>query len=234
MPIAYDSIVPWGRSYDEYVAMFGLTAADLDGPVLGCADGPASFNATMAARGRRATSVDPLYAFTAHDIEQRIAATFTAVIAQTRAHADRFVWKTIRTVEELGERRMAAMRAFLADYERGRAEGRYVDAALPHLPFAADQFDLALSSHFLFLYSDHLSCAFHCAAIDEMLRVAREVRVFPPCDYNADESPHLAPVIDHCRAHGHAAQLVPVDYEFQQGANKVLVITRHARYRGPR
>ena len=48
---------------------------------------------------------------------------------------------------------MDALRAFLADFEAGRRSDRYVDAALPVLPFTDDAFDLALSSHFLFLYS---------------------------------------------------------------------------------
>src|SRR5579862_9179827 len=142
MPITYDSIVPWGRSYDEYVAMFGLSEVDLARSILGCGDGPAGFNATMCVRGGRATSVDPLYAFSVREIEQRIAETFDVVIAQTRSHADRFVWTRIRTVEELGELRMAAMRAFLGDFEQGHAQGRYVCAALPQLPFEADSFDL--------------------------------------------------------------------------------------------
>ena len=30
MPFTLDQILPWGRSFDEYVGMFGLTAADLD------------------------------------------------------------------------------------------------------------------------------------------------------------------------------------------------------------
>ena len=39
------TVVPWGRTFDEYRRMFALTNADAAGGVLGCADGPASFNA---------------------------------------------------------------------------------------------------------------------------------------------------------------------------------------------
>jgi hypothetical protein len=51
--------------------MFALT--DLDGArsILGCADGPASFNAEAAARGWRLTSADPLYRCSAADIHSR-------------------------------------------------------------------------------------------------------------------------------------------------------------------
>lgn len=47
MPFVLDQVVPWGRSFDEYVRMFALTDADLNRSILGCADGPAAFNAEL-------------------------------------------------------------------------------------------------------------------------------------------------------------------------------------------
>src|SRR5260370_30292561 len=44
-------VVPWGRSLDEYRAMFALSEGDLQGRLLGCGDGPASFNAELTALG---------------------------------------------------------------------------------------------------------------------------------------------------------------------------------------
>jgi hypothetical protein len=41
--------------------MFALSDADLRGRVLGCADGPASFNAEATRRGTSIISADPLY-----------------------------------------------------------------------------------------------------------------------------------------------------------------------------
>jgi hypothetical protein len=41
-----DKVVPWGRSFDEYVRMFDLTPADLGKRILGCGDGPASFGSS--------------------------------------------------------------------------------------------------------------------------------------------------------------------------------------------
>lgn len=51
MTIIYPSIKPWGRSFEEYVRMFSLTPADLKRKILGCGEGPASFNAELAERG---------------------------------------------------------------------------------------------------------------------------------------------------------------------------------------
>jgi len=40
-----DRVVPWGRSFDEYRHTFALSEVDLRSRILGCADGPAGFNA---------------------------------------------------------------------------------------------------------------------------------------------------------------------------------------------
>ena len=71
-----DQVVPWGRSFDEYRRMFALTEDDLNLTILGCGDGPASFNAEATRRGRRVVSCDPIYRFEKPEIQDRIAATF--------------------------------------------------------------------------------------------------------------------------------------------------------------
>ncbi len=224
MGFTLEEIVPWGRSYDEYVAMFGLTPADLQGRILGCGDGPAAFNATLTRRGGCVVSVDPLYRFAAAAIRARIAATHGTVLAQLRANQEAYVWETIPSVEELGRLRLAAMDAFLADYEQGRLAGRYLTGALPALPLASGSFDLALSSHLLFLYSDHLSADFHLAALLEMLRVAREVRLFPLLTLAGAPSPHLAWVQTSLAQRGCRSEVRRVAYEFQRGGNEMLVV----------
>ena len=226
MGFTLEEIVPWGRSCEEYLAMFGLTAAELQGRILGCGDGPAAFNAEVTRQGGRVVSVDPLYRFSAPRIRERIAATYDAVLAQVRANQGDYVWTTIASVEELGRIRLAAMETFLADYEGGRPAGRYLAGELPSLPVAAGSFDLALSSHLLFLYSDHLAADFHVAAILEMLRVAREVRVFPLLTLAGAPSPHLPRVQRAMAQRGFRPEVRRVAYEFQRGGDEMLVIRR--------
>ena len=67
----------------------------------------------------------------------------------------------ISSVEELGRLRMTSMECFLDDYNVGRKCGRYLAVELPSLPFQDQAFQLALCSHFLFLYSDQFSLEFH-------------------------------------------------------------------------
>ena len=63
MAFTLEQIVPWGRSLDEYVRMFSLTDEDLNLKILGCGDGPASFNSVMHKNGKRVISIDPYRLF---------------------------------------------------------------------------------------------------------------------------------------------------------------------------
>ena len=63
MPFQLQEVVPWGRSFEEYRNMFDLSDQDLKGRILGCGDGPASFNAELTKKGGKVVSVDPLLAF---------------------------------------------------------------------------------------------------------------------------------------------------------------------------
>lgn len=226
MPFSIDRVVPWGRSAAEYQAMFGLDESDLGGRILGCGDGPASFNAELSAQGRSVVSVDPLYSAACSAIERRIDRTFAEVMDQTRRNQHEFVWTHIRSIEELGRRRMTAMRRFIADYPRGKTENRYVEASLPELPFNNGSFDLALSSHLLFLYSEQLDLQFHLRALEEMLRVATEVRVFPLLQLGGTVSPHVEGVVDAFGSRRAAATVETVAYEFQKGGNRMLRLRR--------
>jgi hypothetical protein len=225
-PVTINDAYPWGRSFDEYRQMFRLTDDDLSGRIVGCADGPAAFNAEMYRRGGRAVSCDPLYAFTATDIRARIEAIGPLLVARARQEAGRFVWDRIHSPEELGRVRMAAMEEFLADYDAGREEGRYLDRSLPSLGLPDGSFNLALCSHFLLLYSDALSPVFHAASVVEMCRVATEARVFPLLDMNGRRSRHLDGLIEALARHGFEAKVERVDYEFQRGGNEMLRVTR--------
>lgn len=226
MSVKYQNVVPWGRSFQEYVDMFSLTDEDLDKSILGCGDGPASFNCEMNRKGKSVVSVDPIYELDRESIQKRIDETYSEVLEQTRANQDKFIWKNISSVEELGSIRMNSMNQFLDDFEEGKKQGRYVPGVLPELPFADASFDLVLVSHLLFLYSEQLSFDFHVQAIDELLRVAGEVRIFPLVDLNSRMSMHLDEVIGYLLSSGFNVIEEKVNYEFQKGGNTMLKVIR--------
>ena len=101
-----------------------------------------------------------------------------------------------------------------------------MEASLPDLPFDDGAFDLALSSHLLFLYSEQFDLAFHIRALEEMLRVAAEVRVFPLLQIGGTPSPHVEGVVDAFGSRSADATVEPVAYEFQRGGNRMLRLRR--------
>lgn len=222
MSFSLEKVVPWGRSFDEYIAMFALDSDDLGKRILGCGDGPASFNTTLTERGGSVVSIDPIYQFSTEELAGRIDETYDVVMEQTRRNANEFVWSRIRSLEELGQVRMGAMRDFLADYPQGKCAGRYLHGELPRLPFPDGSFDLALCSHFLFLYSEHNDCAFHLRSLRELCRVAREVRVFPVMELGSVRSRHVDNVVSELYAEGYQVSIEGVSYEFQKGGNEML------------
>ena len=223
MAFELSEIVPWGRNYDEYVHMFALTDADLSGAILGCGDGPASFNAEATKKGCSIVSLDPVYRFSAQQIGDRINEVRPEVMKNAWENQSQFRWTYFRSPADLEHCRVSAMDRFLEDFEQGKTEGRYLEGELPHLPFEDRAFDLAVVSHLLFLYSGLMNTELHIAAIRELLRVSKEVRIFPLLDLAARPSPHLRPVIDSFRDN-RDVKIVKVDYEFQIGGNEMLVI----------
>ena len=224
MSFNYKTIVPWGRSFKEYTDMFQLSDIDLNKKIIGCGDGPSAFNRGMTQKGCSVVSIDPIYQLSDQQIKERIKETYDTVISQTRENRDKFIWKNIKTVEELGIIRMNAMEDFLKDYEQGKDEKRYIHAELPNLPFSDKQFDIALSSHFLFLYSDDLSREFHKDAVTEMLRTANEVRIFPLLDMEGKCSAYVNEIAVMCSNAGYSVQEIAVEYQFQIGGDKMLKI----------
>ncbi|WP_424354283.1 SAM-dependent methyltransferase [Methanobacterium sp. MBAC-LM] len=222
-----NGVVPLGRTFTEYQAMFSLNKADLNKNILDCGGGPSSFNYEMKMQNKEVITIDPLYQFSKEDIKKRIDETFNDVMAQAKANQDNYIWKNIKTVEELAETRMSAMKLFLNDFETGKNDKRYINAALPDLPFKKEEFDLALSSHFLFLYSDMLSLDFHISAVDEMLRVAREVRIFPLLDLSTDKSQHVEEIIRIFKEKEMQVSIETVNYEFQKGGNQLMRICKN-------
>ena len=226
MALKLDDVVPFGRSFDEYRRIFALADEDLDKKIISVADGPAGFNAAMKARGKIVTSVDPLYGFSAEDIKRRFYEVVDSVIDQVRATPGDWTWWYHKSPDGLKANRVRALETFLPDYDAGKKERRYVTGELPHLPFEDRSFDIALCSHFLFLYSEKFGYEFHRDSILEMLRIAKEVRVFPLLDLSLIRSPHVEPLTEELESRGFTVEFRKVDYEVQRGGNEMMRVGR--------
>ena len=72
------------------------------------------------------------------------------------------------------------------------------------------------------MYTD-LGLDFHIRAMTEMLRVCREIRLFPIVDLDANQTDLVSDVIKYFKQN-HKVEIRETQYEFQKGGNKMLVI----------
>lgn len=225
MAFKLNSVVPWGRNLSEYRLMFQLDDRDMEKKIASFGDGPASFNYEASKLGTSVTSFDPIYEFSRQELQQRIEEVRITVMEQMKENMDNYVWTNIKSLEELENVRMSAMKLFLSDYEQGKKEKRYICHSLPErLLYKEDSFDIGLSSHFLLMYTD-LGYDFHIQAITEMLRVCKEIRIFPIVNLDAEKTELITKVIEYFK-NDYDVEIRKTQYEFQKGGNSMLVITK--------
>jgi hypothetical protein len=210
------------RSYAEYEAMFDLS--ELPDSVLDCCAGGAGFTAEAAARGVDAVAVDPAYELAAAELVDTVRRSLPAGSGIVDQHAGSFVWNWYGSPERRDELRLDAADRFLTDV--AEVPDRYVPGSLPELPFPDQRFDLVLSSHLLFTWADKYDKDWHRAALNELIRVSRsEVRIFPLVKMGAGEPVEFLPSLLE-ELDGVEAEIRKVPYEFQVGADEMLVLSR--------
>lgn len=214
-------ILPWGRTAAEYRAFFQLQDVPSGARILDCGGGPSSFTAEWGEQGGFAVAADPLFARSSDEIAEGFDDVAARMLDGMRAARARFNWNHYPSPEAVVEQRRRALKRFRTDLSSPQREGGYVASSLPNLPFSDGSFDLALSSHLLFLYSEELDLTAHIAALTEMLRVSDEVRVFPLIEMNGEPSRHVEPTLEHFGSRA-ICEVVEVPFEFQRGGNRML------------
>ncbi|CAA0121414.1 Uncharacterised protein [BD1-7 clade bacterium] len=224
MGFEINEVVLYSRGFHEYRSMFNLTKKDFKRSILSVADGPASFHAKMAEKGVHITSLDPVYGCSPKDIERRFYETFDDIFMQIKRESDAdpsWCWSFYDDAYDMKRRCEKSFHRFMDEYRTHKKRG-YIAGAMPHLPFPDASFDLVICSHFLFLYSHVLDKKFHWHCIREMLRVGREIRVYPLHMMDSSISGFLDPIMAKLVAHGFQVELVPVDYQVRERAHKML------------
>ncbi len=224
MALQLDDFLITGRTFEEYSAFFDLDIEELEHKrVLDCPSGVSSFVATANRQGIAAEGCDMIYRFARADIVHQGELSIDKIYADTtwmQGHNLAFYG----SIEGHRSFREQALAGFKGDHNLQR----YRYETLPSLSYADDSFDLLLSSHLLFVYDDRLDLDFHIKTITEMLRVAREVRIFPLIDFmnsRRDETENLSPFVKAVMAHFNA-EIIAVDFEFQPGGNAMMRLCR--------
>ncbi len=219
-----DKIVPWGRNLSEYKNMFLLNEKEIiNYKILDVAGGPSSFNCEVNEKGGNVVSYDPLYMYSSQIIKPKINETAEIVLKEIEKNREKYNWINIKNPNELLRIRLEAMKKFLKHYEIN--PNRYIYGELPIISFNNNSFDLVLCSHFLFLYSNILYLNFHIESINEMLRVGKEVRIFPIVDLNNKKYKYLEKIIEIFEK-DYFIELKESNYNFQKNAKEMLIIKR--------
>ncbi|WP_248515514.1 hypothetical protein [Salinarchaeum laminariae] len=223
--VVSDGTAFYGRTFEEYCELFDLAVHDLvDRRILDCPGGPGSFTAVAARVGTDAVAVDPEYGPPVATLEETCSSAVDDVVDQLQAKTDLFDWSFYGDVATRERYARAAATRFLADY--ARQPDRYVDAALPALPFDDGAFDLVCSANLLFLYDDRFGIGFHRDAALELARVAsEELRIAGLQSLDAERSEYVDPVMATLREAGCTVESREVEYRFQPGPTEVLVVT---------
>jgi hypothetical protein len=215
------------RSFTEYLAMFGLESSDLVGrTVVDVAAGGSDFVAAAAALAAHAVAVDAAYAVEPDLLMAQLADNTDTGLGIVDEHPDRFTWRWYGDRNTRDEMRRDAAQRFTID--RLASPGHYVAGTLPRLPFRDRAADLVLCSHLLFTWSDVLDRDWHRDAILELARVGAEVRIFPlVVQGTGDEIGWRPQLCDELGDLGLDVEERQVPYEFQTGANRMLVASRN-------
>ncbi len=221
----FNDILFVGRSLQEYVDMFALSAADLQRPILSVASGGSSLGAELRSSNPAVTSLDPLYSQPPAAVEQLITQQLQRLEDAIDEGSPEWVWSYHRSKQDLLTSRTKTLHAFLNDYRLHHGNDNYITDALPFVS-TERKYGLCLCSHFLFLYGNLLDYDFHIASVQRLLEIANEIRIYPIMTQELVQYPHLNTLRDELQQKGIRSYTVPVPYRLRKDSNHMLVI-RH-------
>lgn len=221
-----ERIVFIGRTFEEYLDMFSLSEKELQGKkILDCPAGACSFTAIGNKSGFDVTACDIAYYHSGEDLKNKGLQDIEHTMERMQTAKKNFKWDYFGDVSGLKKHRVSALQNCAKDMKEFNE--RYIPVTLPSLPFKNEEFDMLLSAHFLFVYSDRLDYQFHLDTLNELLRVTKEeIRIFPLVDLEGKKYNHLEQLISYLVNNGCTVEEVKVPYEFQINANSMLKIIK--------
>ena len=164
----------WIYNLNDYRQIFALNEPDLQRKILDYPAGISSVNAELYALGRLIISGDPAYSLSPREMRDYAS----KVLRENIAAIDKSLQSSLVAQWE------QSLALFLADYETGKKQGRYRAMDLPPFSNVEETFELLLCTDFLF--NPPASSGTAQEMMDELCKLAAEVRVFPlPQDKNA-------------------------------------------------
>jgi hypothetical protein len=222
--IMLKKFVLWGHHLKDYQDMFNLSDEMLDTKrVIEYGAGVTSFNAEMNEKGHSVLSVDPIYDLTLDEIKTMVEEVFDTTVAKIKANKDKYNWKSYGDITTLLAERKQGIQTFYDDFEAGKADGRYIGITEGEaLQLENYAYDLALITHHLFVNFEDKGEQDHVRLIQEMVRVAGEVRIFPLLNKYGQVSQLLGPVMLALQQQDLGLEVRQVASKLQKAGNAML------------
>ena len=217
----------WGLSYKNIIDMFALDAYDLNKSIIDVMGAPSSFNPITYEKRQRVITCGDVYGITKDKLEAKMSEALQQTINTIEAYRQHFT-SVMSTPTAYAAQLQHNLTIFMQDYEQALHQGRYSCETLPSLNFERCQFDLAICRHFLFVRESDFDVDFHLTSIEEMCRVASEVRIFPLLNTSGNVSTHLPLVMQQLQQRGYDVEVRKVNYELQKGGNAMLRVWHQA------
>lgn len=213
----------WGHTAADYQKMFDLEA--VPNRVLEFASGISTFNLECAQKVE-VQSLDPRFALDADTLKCKAELIFHDMKNCIAQYPKRYDFKDYGGLEAFMQTRFDGMRRFFDDYEAGLAEGRYRAINDLNLPYDDFYFDLAISSHYFFAGLTDQDATFHIRMLQELARVAKEVRIFPLIHSDGSTPPELGPVLLALQQAGYGAEVRSIADPIEPQGNAMLRVWR--------
>ncbi|WP_368489567.1 hypothetical protein [Clostridium sp. BJN0013] len=218
------NIVLIGRTFNEYYRMFDIHNISKSERILDVASGVSSFCAEARTLGYDVTASDRIYCFSAKKIKEKCAKDLEITMTKMEEIKDLYKWEYFKDIKHLKGHRKKAYKTFIQDFKQN-SRVEYVTTEYPKSHFKDKQFNIALVSHFLFMYDEHLGYKFHKKVIEELVRItSKEIRVFPIVNLKCEKSLFVNRLIEDKCFSKYEIETVKVNYEFVKGGNEMLVI----------
>ena len=212
----------WGRNLEEYKRMFVLDNMELYIKIVSIADGPSTFNMEQRKLGINVISVDPIYNLNVDELNEVFKQSYIFNKVLFLENKEQFNFRNEEEMEELLAKRESTFNLFIEDYKENRNYYHY--GKLPKLDFESNSFNLCICSNFLFIFDHIFNLEFHIESLKEILRLSKEVRIFPLYNIEGKESDYLSAVIEFLDNNKYSWTIESNDYHVYKNGNRFLKI----------
>jgi hypothetical protein len=217
--------VLWGHHFSEYIDMFDISEPLPGQKILEFACGPTVVNQELSQKGVSVTSCDPWFETDVSHMREKFFKLFDEQVEKMKAHPKRYNLDKYGGMETFFAKRRQGIEQFLADYPQGLKEGRYQGIEGFHLPFKNASFDLAICSNYLFADIPEQGLDFQLAWIQELTRVAVDVRFYPLTDKKGEVSELLGPVLLSLQQQGYQVAIQEVPFRLLPASKAMLKVS---------